>query len=269
MMVCVVRMLALETSARVGSVALFEDDRLVAHETFAHGLQNAARLLPLIDELCKTHGLGPKDIGLVAVSIGPGSFTGLRIGVTLAKTLCYATGAKLVAVPSLAVIAANAPADARYIMPVLDARRGQVFAAVYQRGKGSKLNAESEVGSSEISNGQLAIGEGQSAMGELLTEHISAELSPLAEVLARVPRPLTLLGEGITAHRESIPADDSITILSEDFWTPNAVTVGRMALLLAQQGDFADAFKLTPVYMRKPEAQERMEAGLLKHLENA
>ena len=276
MMGCVVRMLALETSARVGSVALFEDDRLVAYETFAHGLQNAARLLPLIDELCKTHGLGPKDIGLVAVSIGPGSFTGLRIGVTLAKTLCYATGAKLVAVPSLAVIAANAPADAGYIMPVLDARRGQVFAAVYQRGEGPKLKAESgkrkresEVGSSEISNGPLAIGDGQGARGDLLTEHLPAELSPLAEVLARAPRPLTLLGEGITAHRDAIPADDSITILGEDFWTPNAVTVGRMALLLAQQGDFADAFKLTPVYMRKPEAQERMEAGLLKHLENA
>ena len=274
MMAGVVRMLALETSARVGSVALFEDDQLVAQETFAHGLQNAARLLPLIDELCKRHRLTPKDIGLVAVSIGPGSFTGLRIGVTLAKTLCYATGAKLVAVPSLEVIAANAPADARYIMPVLDARRGQVFAAVYQRGEGPKTaaagepRAESEVGSSEVSKEPLAIGNGQRAMGDVLTECLPAELSPLAGVIARAPRPLTILGEGITAHREAIPADASITILGEDFWTPNAVTVGRMALLLAQRGDFAEAFKLTPVYMRKPEAQERMEAGLLKHLEN-
>ena len=251
----VVRMLALETSARVGSVALFEDDRLVAHESFAHGLQNAARLLPLIDQLCKTHHLAPRDIGLVAVSIGPGSFTGLRIGVTLAKTLCYATGAKLVAVPSLQVLAANAPANARYIMPILDARRGQVFAAVYQR-------ADSE-------NTKAAIGNRQSAIGNFLTEHLPPELSPLADLLARAPRPLTLLGEGIAAHRDAIPADASITILGEDLWTPNAATVGRMALLLAQQGDFADPFKLTPVYMRKPEAQERMEAGLLKHLENS
>lgn len=238
MIPCVTRMLALETSARVGSVALFDQGRLVAEETFSHGLQNAAMLLPLIDTLCRKQQWTPQGIQVVAVSIGPGSFTGLRIGVTLAKTLCYATGAKLVVVPSLKAIAANAPADTSLIMPVLDARRGQVFAAVYERRGGE------------------------------LAERSPAQLCPLAKLLADAPRPIALLGEGVAAHREAIPADPSIRVLPEETWTPTAAAVGRLAIPLVAAGEFADPFALTPVYMRKPEAQERMEAGLLKHLEN-
>jgi tRNA threonylcarbamoyladenosine biosynthesis protein TsaB len=126
-----VTLLAIETSSRVGSLALYADDRLIAAQQFEHGLQNAARMLPLLDAMLREQHLRPPDIHAVCVSQGPGSFTGLRVGITLAKTLCFATGAKLVAVPSLEVIAHNAPAPALRIMPVLDARRGQVFAALY------------------------------------------------------------------------------------------------------------------------------------------
>src|SRR5689334_13247826 len=97
------RALAVETSGRIGSVALAEDGRLIAEEAFPHGLQHAAHILPIIDRLCGARGWRPRDLEQLYVSIGPGSFTGLRIGVTLCKTIAFATGAKIVAVPSVRV----------------------------------------------------------------------------------------------------------------------------------------------------------------------
>lgn len=243
-------LLAIETSSRQGSVVLHDGSAVLGGRSFAHGLQNAALLLPLIDELCRELGCGPNDISDVAVSVGPGSFTGLRIGVTLAKTLAFATGARLLAVPSLPVIAMNAPDDARYVMSVLDARRGQVFAAVYAC---RKLHE----------NGNHA---------KVLDELIGAQLTPLPDLLAKAPRPLLILGEGVRYHMEHLDAAISdpaseVCIAPEPLWYPDAATVAHLAQQLKRQNAFADPYTLTPLYLRKPEAQERMEAGLLKHLE--
>ena len=236
-------LLAVETSSSVGSIALCDGVDLLGQCTFSHGLQNAARVLPLIDELCRERGITAKDFTDVAVSIGPGSFTGLRIGVTLAKTLAFATGAKLLAVPTLPVIASNAPSDSQWVMPILDAKRDQVFAAVYRRGK---QNAQ-------------------------LDEVEPAQLIHLPELLARTPRPLLVLGEGVNRHRQHLECSanrqSQMTIAPEDLWWPRAATVAHLALQLREQGAYANPFKLTPLYIRKPEAQERMEMGLLKHLE--
>ena len=229
-------MLAIETSSRTSSIALCRDASVLATRSFSHGLQNAALILPQIDELFREQSVAPRQIDLVAVSIGPGSFTGLRIGVTLAKTLCFATGARLIAVPSLLVIAHNAPADASYILPLLDAKRDQVFAAVYKR------------------------------QGGQIGQELPAQLTTLTDLLAVAPRPLWLLGEGLPTHRHHIPADPSLTVLDDSLWPPQAATVARLAWELAGQSQFADPYTLTPLYIRKPEAQERMEAGLLKHL---
>ena len=232
-------MLALETSSRNGSLALSRDGEILAQCGFAHGLQNAAMILPLLDELCRQQNIAPRQLDAVAVSIGPGSFTGLRIGVTLAKTLCFASGAKLLAVPSLRVIAHNAPPDAVHILPLLDAKRDQVFAAVYSRQQGGGL-----------------------------AETIPPQLTSLLELLQSAPRPLCLLGEGLPTHRQHLDslAGDLPQVLPEALWAPQATTVAMLAWPMYRQGQFADPFRLSPLYIRKPEAQERLEAGLLKHL---
>lgn len=245
-------LLAIETSSQVGSVALCEGPALVAQQSFSHGLLNAARVLPLIEEMCRQHGIGARDIGAVAVSIGPGSFTGLRIGVTLAKTLAFATGAKLIAVPTLPVIASNAPADAQWVMPILDAKRDQVFAGLYRRGKQIAERAEQKATLDEVEPPQLL---------------------HLPELLARAPRPVLVLGEGVKYHMQHLVdvakpgASGSVSIAPEELWWPRASTVAHLALHLREAGAYADPYKLTPLYIRKPEAQERMEMGLLKHLE--
>ena len=80
-----IRGLAIETSGRIGSVALARDGEVFSHETFEHGLQHAARIIPAIDNLCRQAAWNPSEIHEIYVSAGPGSFTGLRIGITLAN----------------------------------------------------------------------------------------------------------------------------------------------------------------------------------------
>jgi len=184
--------LALETSSRTGLVALARDGALVEERSYPHGLQHASALVPTVDALCRDHGVGPRDLAHVYVSVGPGSFTGLRVGVTLAKTLAFATGAKLVAVPSLRVVAENAPPEARHPVVALDAKRGHVFAARY---------AWTEAG---------------------WTEAEPARLTTLAAALARSPRPVHLLGEGLPYHRSAIPDDVGVIVTPEDLWRPRA-----------------------------------------------
>src|SRR5688500_13858881 len=123
------RAVAIETSGRTGSVAVARDGVVLAEETFPHGLKHAAGLVPMIDRLCGGAGWGPRDVEEVYVSAGPGSFTGLRVGVTVAKTLAFATGARIVAVPTAEVLARNAPPEATYVVIVLDAKRDQIFTA--------------------------------------------------------------------------------------------------------------------------------------------
>ena len=128
-----IRALAIETSSRVGSVALAGDGKSLAEEAVEHGLVHAAKIVPAIDGLCKRLRWGSGDLREIYVSAGPGSFTGLRIGITLAKTLAFATRAKVVAVPSVRVLVENSPLEARNVIVVLDAKREQIFTASFVR----------------------------------------------------------------------------------------------------------------------------------------
>ena len=159
------RALVIETSARVGCVALAIDGAIIIEQQFEHGLQNAAKILPIIDELCRGQRWAPGEIEHIYISIGPGSFTGLRIGVTIAKTLALTTGAKIVAVPSLLVLAHNAPMTAKHVVVALDAKRGQVYAARFER------------------------------RGEEVVEIEPPHLGRLEDVLSRSPQPVHLITE--------------------------------------------------------------------------
>ena len=280
-----IRALAIETSGRIGSVALAEDGNTLAESTFPHGLQHAARIIPAIDALCRQlhwtssprqesrasarRGIGPgsrrrdeavlaeirasldneepgprtqataarllpraavADLREIYVSAGPGSFTGLRIGITLAKTLSLATRASLVAVPSVRVLVENAPSDAANAIIVLDAKRDQIFTASFTR----------------------------SANG--WTELQPAQLATLSDILAKTPRPVHLIGEGISYHRKFIPENDpQIHLTDESQWRPHAKTVATLGWQMARLGQFTEAMNLRPIYIRKPEAEEKLD----------
>jgi tRNA threonylcarbamoyladenosine biosynthesis protein TsaB len=222
--------LAIETSSRVGSVALCQDGKALAEETFPHGLQNAARIVPAIDALCRTLGWKSRDLAGIYVSAGPGSFTGLRIGITLAKTLAFATGAKLVAVPSVRVLVENAPAEASRVVIVLDAKRDQIFTATFVR------------------------------RSDQWIEDQPARLDSLQDVLKRTARPVYLLGEGIPFHQKFIPEKDpGVLIVDSSLWRPRAEVVGRLGWELSCQGKFVNPLDLVPIYIRRPEAEEKLQ----------
>lgn len=213
-------------------MAIVEDGRVAAAETFPHGLQHAAKILPVIDSLCRSRGFQPRDIDELYVSAGPGSFTGLRIGITLAKTMALATGVKVVAVPTVRVLAENAPAEAKHLLIVLDAKRDQIFTARFERADAGWQQRE------------------------------PARLTSLAEALASTPRPVDLLGEGVPFHRKFIPEDDAgVRVTPEESWRARAEAVAAVGWKLAREGAFADPLALTPIYIRRPEAEEKFEAA--------
>ena len=226
------RALAIETAGRDSSVAAVDGGEVVAEATFAGGMRHAAALLPLIAGLVGGRGWTPGDVEEVYVSAGPGSFTGLRIGITVAKTLAVATGVRLVAVPTLAVVVENAPAEATHAVVLLDAKRDQVFAATFERVGGGWVERE------------------------------PARLDTLPSVLRRAARPVYLLGEGIVAHRHHVPTDAGVIVTDPDSWRPRAGVVARLGAGLAAAGRFVDPDQLLPTYVRRAEAEEKFDAGL-------
>lgn len=131
------KILAIDTSNHPMTVALVEDEKLLATTTLNMVRNHSIYLLPVIDDLCQKVDWQPKDLERVVVAKGPGSYTGIRIAVTSAKVLADTLGIELVGVSSLKVIAANVmPSQTALIVPFFDARRGNVFAGVYQWQKG-------------------------------------------------------------------------------------------------------------------------------------
>lgn len=128
--------LALDTATRWGRYAVVEDGRLLAYVPHNVMGNHADAVLPVVDTAMAAAGRGLGEVGVIGVANGPGSFTGVRIGVATAKGLAYALGADLAAVSTLAAMAADllcAHPDRTWAVPVLDARRGEVFCAVYRR----------------------------------------------------------------------------------------------------------------------------------------
>jgi tRNA threonylcarbamoyladenosine biosynthesis protein TsaB len=221
------RIVAIETSSRRGSVAIAVGPDLIATAEFTADLRHAVELLPSIDRLCRNAGWPPASIEQVHVSIGPGSFTGLRVAVTAARHLALAVGARIVAVPSLAVIAENACLQPR-VAVILDAKRRQVYAGLFERR-----------------------GQGHVALGP----PVLAEPGPW---LAAIPRPLAVIGEGIAYHRAAIDAA-GVFVIEEKLWLPRAESVHRLGWQLASAGRFTPAGELVPLYLRRPEAEEIWE----------
>jgi tRNA threonylcarbamoyladenosine biosynthesis protein TsaB len=226
------RAIAIETSGRVGTLAAVADGAVVDERTFPHGLKHAAEVVPLIDALCRAHGWSPRQLDHLHVSVGPGSFTGLRIAVTLAKTLALATGVKIVAVPTTRVLVENAPPEAQHVIITVDAKRGQILTARYQREEDGWREQE------------------------------GARLDTLTGMLDRAPRPVHLLGEGLAHHQQFVPSVDTGVIqTSPALWQAQARIVARLGHTMALWGTFADPLTLAPLYIRLPEAEERRLAA--------
>ncbi|MFQ5494351.1 MAG: tRNA (adenosine(37)-N6)-threonylcarbamoyltransferase complex dimerization subunit type 1 TsaB [Phycisphaerae bacterium] len=225
--------LAMETSSAWGGVALGRGRQILEARRLAQPRRHAVEFLPTVAALCETHRVRPTDIRYAYVSTGPGSFTGLRIGVAAAKALALATGAKLVAVPSLEVIAQNAlaadPPPGR-VAVVLDAKRGHVYAGLFARRQDSYVACADPV---------------ETDPSHLLRRFAGERAADFA-----------VLGEGVDYHRRTMESS-GVTILPSTLYAPNVETVYRLGVRLATAGTFTDRRALVPTYVRPPEAEEK------------
>jgi len=220
------RMLAIESSGMGGEVALLQDGELVLEQPLTAQQRTAQSLAPGMRAALESAGWSCSEIRLVAVTIGPGSFTGLRVGVTTAKTFAYAAGCEVIGVDTLAAIAAQAPlAPGKQLWSVLDAQRGQLFAA------------------------RFALVDQQ--WQPVTSSHIVDAEAWLNTLTADD----LVIGNGLNRLPNSIPSSTSAT--AANLWQPRAAAVGRLGWLDYQAGRRDDLWKLAPVYLRASAAEEK------------
>ncbi|MBR4173657.1 MAG: tRNA (adenosine(37)-N6)-threonylcarbamoyltransferase complex dimerization subunit type 1 TsaB, partial [Clostridia bacterium] len=126
------KIFAVDTSSSVASAAICDGDKLVCETVLNNKLTHSQTLMPMIEEVFKRSGLAPSEIDIFAVADGPGSFTGLRIGVTTVKALAHAVNKDVVGVNTLEAMCYNIPFCQNLISPIMDARRGEVYNAFYR-----------------------------------------------------------------------------------------------------------------------------------------
>jgi len=262
--------LAVETSSRVGSVAIGLGEKLLAETTFSSPMKHSAEIFPAIAGLLERFGKKPQAIEHIYISAGPGSFTGIRIAVTMAKTMHIANTAKIVVVDSLDVIAANAInltldshesqvtgyesratnhriRDTAYekVAAILDAKRNQFFIAVYEK----QLTAENTKNAEKEK--ELKLNSSVKVWKKIFPDSLMTS-DEFLEKFADPCQPIRLLGDGLLYHRDKFKTD-GIRFLDEKYWSPRAEKVHLLGWQMALSHQFADPLTLTPNYLLRPD----------------
>lgn len=222
------KILALETSAKAVSAAVTEDGRILASGYQDTGLTHSRTLMPIVEGILKNTGLTMADIGAVAVAAGPGSFTGIRIGVSAAKGLAFAADKPAIGVSTLAAMARNAAFAGGLIVCAMDARRNQIYNALFEAKDGALTR---------------------------LTPDRAIGLAELAEELRSDPRPKTVVGDGARLCLEHLlEAGIPCRLAPAHLVMQSAVSVALEAEALAAAGDLVPPQALEPVYLRPAQA---------------
>ena len=240
------KILALDSSGLVASVAVVSDDNLIGEYTINYKKTHSQTLLPMLDEVAKMTELDLKTIDFIAVAAGPGSFTGLRIGSATAKGLALALDKQIVSVPTVDALAYNLWGSADVVCPIMDARRGQVYAGIYEF-DGQKLH---------ILEGQMAVPIEE--LGEKLKKYL------------KEGRRVTFLGDGVPVHKakitEEILPGEAVTFAPANMNRQRAASVGTLGMQYYKEGKIQTAEEHEPEYLRKSQAErERAERESVKH----
>jgi tRNA threonylcarbamoyladenosine biosynthesis protein TsaB len=252
------RILALETTDKIGSVAATTNGNPLAELMLDYRQRSAQSLLPAIDSLLQQIDWRPTDVQLVAVSIGPGSFTGLRVGVTAAKVFAYAVGAEVLGVNTLEAIAANC-ADTQHneVSAVVDAQRGEIVVQSFARQAGGWFEA---AGPEELLDADVwltRISPRPLREGTEVRADQGAEIHPSS----LIPHPSSIVtGPGLLRLLDRLPP--GVVALDKDYWRPRAAVVGRLAARHYAQGRRDDLGKLVPHYYRRSAAEEKWDARM-------
>ena len=226
--------LAFETSAKAGSVALLDDTKLLGESYNNTGLTHSQTLMVMAEDTLKTAGKTVADVSAVAVAEGPGSFTGVRIGVAAAKGFAWGRELPCYGVSTLEAMAASLGIYSGYVCPVMDARRSQVYNAIFRVDCGECTR---------------------------ITPDRAISLQDLGEELQNLTEPVFLVGDGsnlcYNTLSETVP---NLILPPEHRMHQRAVGVGLMAARMIEAGLPGDGAALTPNYLRLSQAErERLE----------
>ena len=226
--------LAFETSAKAGSVALMDETKLLGESYQNTGLTHSQTLLAMGEDLLKSCGHTPQEVTAVAVAAGPGSFTGVRIGVAAAKGFAWAKEIPCCGVSTLEAMALNFGSWDGYVCPVMDARRSQVYNALF------------------------AIKEGKP---ERLCEDRAISLEELGEQLKNLEKPVFLVGDGsILCYNTLLEKVPNLVCPQEHRMHQRAAGVALAAREMLLRGESCDGAALQPNYLRLSQAErERLE----------
>ncbi len=217
----------IETSCRHGSVALLHDEEPVAGRSLSQeGRRHARTLVDELQQMLAEAGLAPQDCDVIAVSRGPGSFTGLRVGIVCAKTWAFATGCRLVGVDTLQAVAEGMPGDVRQVDVIADAQRGDVYVGRYRREDAATWRRQAEV-----------------------------RIVSVEEWLSEASDESVVSGPAVGTFRDRIATQTNLA--PETTWIPKAVDVARIGRRQAEAGETSDAWSLEPLYLRKSAAEEK------------
>ncbi|QWV98884.1 tRNA (adenosine(37)-N6)-threonylcarbamoyltransferase complex dimerization subunit type 1 TsaB [Geomonas nitrogeniifigens] len=220
------KILTVDTSSNCSSVSLSDDATLLGECLLGEDRSNSGRLMDSISGLLRAARLAPEGLDCLAVSLGPGSFTGVRVGIATVKGLALATGKPVVGFSSLAMLAMNLPYSSAQVAPLFDARKGEVYGALYRCG----------------------------ALPAAVVA--DAVLSP-ADFLALVREPTIFVGDGALRYRDLIRDTLGELAIFPPWHTnlPRASAGAVIAREAAREGKFTPLAQLNPTYLRASEAE--------------
>lgn len=229
------RILALDSSGLVATVAILEDDVTLAEYTVNYKKTHSQTLLPMLDEIVKMIEFDLDTIDAIAVSGGPGSFTGLRIGAAMAKGLGLALNKPLINIPTVDGLAYNLYGNTGLICPIMDARRNQVYTGLYR-----------------FENGEF----------QVVEEQMAIAVQDLVEKLNAYGEKVTFLGDGVPVYKNGLMSELKV----EHYFAPahmnrqRATAVGALAMEYFKAGKVESAMEHKPDYLRLSQAErERAE----------
>jgi tRNA threonylcarbamoyladenosine biosynthesis protein TsaB len=221
--------MGIDTATQCGGVALLEDERTRAVIKFDLPVTHSLRLMPAVDLLLRTVGISPAEIEVMGVVIGPGSFTGLRIGLSVAKGLAFGNQCTMVGIKSLEALAwGHAPTE-KLLCPVVDARRGEVYAAGYRKEK------------------------------EKLTQELAERVCTIEQLVSEIQEEAIFMGNGALRYQTELQEALGARCVwaRPEYFFPSPEVAARLAYEKYQAGKRDDPLTLEPFYVRRSDAELR------------
>lgn len=228
------KVLAIDSSSLVASVCIIDEEKVIIEHNIDHKLTHSETIMPMLDNAFNSSELSPDEVDVYAVAIGPGSFTGLRIGVGTIKGLAQGTSKPVIGVSTLDGLANNVKLFEGIICPIMDARRNQVYSGIYKKSEGKVI---------------------------LEKDNIAISIEELVKIIKKYNERVIFVGDAVNIHMNYLK---SVINKGKCFFAPlslrscKATSIASIALERFKQNKFESYKELKPYYLRKSQAEREL-----------